>query len=130
VANVGYAVALHHYVDAEIVASLKLPADYYVFPIVDKQRDLRPQAWHEAWEKLKNDQPVMVVKYDGITYTYVYAGESQPTNHSTFTIERGGNTLIFIAWFWMFALLAGVIWSVHQQAAQVSYTGEIYSPAG
>lgn len=89
-----------------------LNADYYVFSHHYVQRGLdTSQAWKAVREGFQNSQPQFVVRFDGVDYYRVYKAEPSESM-ATVTVERGGWSLVAVAWVWAAAQALLLVWSL------------------
>ncbi len=102
-----------YFPDTDVVYMSTEDVDFYVFPVVVRQRRYLLDQWEELWNKYQDQTPGLVVYYDGVEYMRVDAADPD-LDLPHVEIHRGGAWLIVLAWVWAIALAAVTILSVRR----------------
>jgi len=87
------------------VTEMRPDLHFYVFDTYHRQRSLNLNQWLEYWEQLKDVEPSLVVRFDGVDYIWLVVRDM--TGEKAVPVEvidYGGNIWIALAWLWTIGL--------------------------
>jgi 4-amino-4-deoxy-L-arabinose transferase-like glycosyltransferase len=84
-------------------------AAYYLFSLIQRQRDLDPDQWAETWARFEGQPPALAVRFDGVEYLTLFAAASEVASPEV--VRRGGLWLTGVAWLWTAGLVGLIVWA-------------------
>jgi hypothetical protein len=99
--------------DINVVYMSTEDVDFYVFPIVVRQRQYLLDQWEEIWNGYQDQTPELIVYFDGVEYMRVHAADPD-LDLPHVEIHRGGVWLIVLAWAWTIALAVVTVLSIRR----------------
>jgi hypothetical protein len=106
-----------YFEDVDVVYMSSADVDFYIFPIVVRQRRYLLDQWEEIWDSYQDQTPELIVYFDGVEYLRVHAADPD-LDLPHVEIHRGGVWLIVLAWVWAIALAALVVLSIRRINSQ------------
>jgi 4-amino-4-deoxy-L-arabinose transferase-like glycosyltransferase len=108
------AMAMYYKGQIESIKGLDQEADFYLFSLEIRQRDLGGSGWEEVWRAHKDCVPVLTVSFDGVEYMRLYAEQSE-ASLPVIAIRHGGRGFIALAWIWTVGMVLAVKWALRKK---------------
>lgn len=97
----------------EMIAMHKQDTDYYLFQLIDRQRNMALWQWRDRWAEMQDREPQLTVAFDGVAFVHLYAADPS-TLPPPQVVNRGGLWLVAFAWGWTLALAGLIVWSARR----------------